>query len=433
MPPLDEVLGLIRAYPDLPPEAVFKEDILRRGLAFSPEARQRAAAGKRKSYFIFSFDLQDLPEEAEGAAASTPEEVRLAGGAFRFRPTVVSVRNHPRSPYRIETGAEDDIRLTLDGEPVCGVEFPPVPEYYRRSLSSGKPVIDICPTIEWGYLLYLAVYRLCQYSSPETECRFCDINHNFRRRQKSGQSYTGIKSVEEVLEALEIIASTDTVGRAYTVTGGSIYGTLHGETEAEFYGKYPLAIESRFPGRWTGKLVAQALPREELQRLKDGGLSIYHPNYEVWDARLFEMLCPGKSRYLGRDLWMKRILEAAEVFGPSRVIPNFVAGVEMSAPYGFSSVEEALRSTGEGLEFYMSRGICPRFTTWCPEPMSQLGRTQGGAPLAYHVGLLRLWRETHRRHRLMVPPGYGPPGAGHAMFSVSAFMDVLPESPENQG
>jgi hypothetical protein len=27
---------------------------------------------------------------------------------------------------------------------------------------------------------------------------------------------------------------------------------------------------------------------------------------------------------------------------------------------------------------------------------------------------------------LTSPPGYGPPGAGNAVFSVSSFMDTLP-------
>jgi hypothetical protein len=74
----------------------------------------------------------------------------------------------------------------------------------------------------------------------------------------------------------------------------------------------------------------------------------------------------------------------------------------------------------------MSRGITPRFTTWCPEPLSTLGKDQGPAPLAYHAGLLKLWRDTLLRHKLPAPPGYGDPGAGRAVFSVSAFLDALP-------
>ena len=91
-------------------------------------------------------------------------------------------------------------------------------------------------------------------------------------------------------------------------------------------------------------MVAQALPREDVQRYKDYGISIYHPNYEVWDERLFSIICPGKERYVGREEWHRRILDAAEVFGPRHVIPNFVAGVEMAKPFGFATVDEAIAS-----------------------------------------------------------------------------------------
>jgi hypothetical protein len=163
-----------------------------------------------------------------------------------------------------------------------------------------------------------------------------------------------------------------------------------------------------------------------VQRYKDYGISIYHPNYEVWDARLFSIVCPGKERYVGRLEWHRRILDAAEVFGPRHVIPNFVAGVEMAKPFGFGTEEEAIASTVEGLDFFMSRGITPRFTTWCPEPTTPLGRDNPeGAPLEYHVRLLAAYRDAIERHGLQPPPGYGKAGPGNAVFSVSSFMDVL--------
>jgi hypothetical protein len=173
-------------------------------------------------------------------------------------------------------------------------------------------------------------------------------------------------------------------------------------------------------------VVAQALPREDVQRFKDYGITIYHPNYEVWDARLFSLISPGKQRYVGREEWHRRIFDAAEVFGPRYVIPNFVAGVEMAKPFGFESVAEAIASTTEGLDYFMSRGITPRFTTWCPEPTTPLGRDNpDGAPLEYHVSLLDAYRAAIDRHGLEPPPGYGPAGPGHAVFSVSSFMDSL--------
>ncbi len=423
---LAEVERLVEAFPDLPPEAVFKEDILRGGLAFSEDALRIASGYKPKAYFIFSFDLIPIEEMRSREHFRAPEEVSLRGGPWNFRRTIVSVRLNPRSDYRVEVSSEGGLMLTLDGEEICGVEFQPVPEYYRRTLASGKPITDIAPTIEWGYLLYLTVYRVCQYFGKKEECQFCDINENYRQQKKAGRPYTAVKTVEEILEALQIIDETDSESRAYTVTGGSITSTLNGMREVEFYARYPEAIEKRFPGRWIGKVVVQALPKDDVRRFKEAGVQIYHPNYEVWDRRLFEIICAGKNRYIGRDEWIARILDAREVFGASRVIPNFVAGIEMSQPHGFASAEEAVESTREGLDFFMSRGVMPRFTTWCPEPISLLGKANpGGAPLEYHVRLLRAWRDTQEKHNLPAPPGYGEPGIGNAVFSVSSFMDVI--------
>jgi hypothetical protein len=428
VPALDVIEGLARRYPDVPVEAIFKEDLLRRGMAWSPEALEVAADCKRKAYFICSFDMIPISGMQQSEHARAPEEVRLAGGAYDFKPVVVSVRLNPASPYRVVSD-EGSLLLTLDGRPVAPVELQPNPAYYAHTLSSGKPVSDIAPTIEWGYLLYLAVFRLCQYFGAKEECQFCDINENYRQQKETGRSYTAVKSVSEVLEALEVIAAGDSDSKAYTVTGGSITSRLDGKSELEFYMSYPEAIEKRFPGRWISKVVVQALPKDEVRRLRNAGVQVYHPNYEVWDKKLFEVLCAGKARYVGREEWIRRILDAATIFEPAQVIPNFVAGVEMAPPAGFAGVDEAIASTGEGLDFFMSHGICPRFTTWCPEPLSVVGKDQVGAPLEYHVRLLRTYRDTHAKYRLPVPPGYGEPGLGKAVFSVSSFMDVLPPRP----
>jgi len=98
----------------------------------------------------------------------------------------------------------------------------------------------------------------------------------------------------------------------------------------------------------------------------------------------------------------------------------------MSKPYGFSDWQEAVDSTAEGISFFMSHGIVPRFTTWCPEPLSALGtQNSEGAPLEYHVGLLKIWRNLLDSFQLPAPPGYGDPGIGRAVFSVSSFMDIV--------
>ncbi len=413
---------LERHYLDLPFEAILKQDILRLGLNFDAQSLNNGAF-KSKDYFIFTFDHVPLQEQDESIRFRIPEEIRISGGHFKLLPTIVSVRVNPASPYRVRAG-DGTLRLFLHETDLGAVEFPPVPAWYRHRTAAGKAPGEIAPVIEWGYLIYLTVFRNCQYFGKEEECAFCDINHNYRQQKGAGRPYTGVKSLEEILEALAWIDAEDQVARVYTLTGGSVTHQLRGLNEQDFYYQYAEGIERRFPGRWMGKMVVQAWEKADLQRFADTGIKIYHPNFEVWDPDLFLKLCPGKERFIGRDHWVRRIIEAVDVFGPSHVIPNFVGGVELSEPHGFKTVRAAIASTGAGLDHFMSHGVVPRFTAWCPEPYTTLG-TQAGPPLQYFCELLRIWKQTFEKYKLPVPPGYGDPGPGRAVFSVSAFMDVI--------
>ena len=422
-------------HPSLPREAVIKADLLRLGMRFAPGALVRPAnAGETpnmarehqpKSYFIFSFNMAPMAQLDEEQKWRAPEEVALTGGPYELRRTIISVRLNPRSPYQVAP-RDGALWLHAGDEPIAQVGLHDLPPYYNEKLPDGRPVAEIAPTIEWGYLLYLTVFRVCQYFGAKEECQFCDINNNYRQQIQEGRPYTGVKSSQDILTALERIDASGSESLAYTITGGSVTSTLQGKDEVEFYAQYVEAIETRFPGRWISKVVTQAWPVASVKRLKAAGAQIYHPNYEVWDPQLFPKICPGKARYIGRDEWIRRIVDAADVFGPANVIPNFVAGVEMAQPWGYTEVEDAIRSTTEGLDYFMAQGISPRFTTWCPEAMTPLGDANpDGAPLEYHLRLLETYRDTLRAHHLTPPPGYGLPGPGNAVFSVSPFMDVL--------
>jgi len=412
-----------RRYKSIPMEAILKQDVLREGINFSIESLSLKGEYKPKDYFIFSFDHIPLSEMKKGEDKKAPEEIKISGGHFHLLPTVISTRNNPNSPYVVRA-IDEKPYLFIENTNLGILEFPPVPSWYKRQTKSGKLPSEIAPVIEWGYLIYLTVFRNCQYFGKEEECAYCDINHNYRQQKNAGRPYTGIKDVEDILEVLSFIHEEDTVAKVYTITGGSVLTSLKKKNEVDFYLDYPRAIEEKFPGKWMGKIVAQAFEKEDCQKFKDSGIQVYHPNYEVWDKNLFDKICPGKASWIGREKWIRRIVDSAEVFGPSYVIPNFVAGVELARPFGFDTVADAVSSTREGLEFFMSKKIMPRFTAWCPEPFTTLG-TQIGPPLEYFCELLMAWKETFEKYSLPVPPGYGEPGAGKAVFSVSAFMDVI--------
>jgi len=421
----DHLQEHIEVFPGLPPEAILKSDVLRLGIHFDHQVLSKVSAYKPKDYFIFSFDLVPLAEQSEDIIFRAPEEIRVSGGPYHLRPTVISVRLQPKSPYVVKWDDEREKScLFLLGSFVGELEFHGIPAFYGEALSSGHRISEIVPVLEWGYLLYITAFRLCQYWGEKEECRFCDINENYRQQHKAGRPYTGVKDPEVILEALGKVAKMDDVARAYTLTGGSVTTEIKGKGEVDFYAQYIEKIEEHFPGRWISKAVVQAFEKADCHRLKRAGLMIYHPNYEVWDERLFKLICPGKEATIGRSNWIRRVVDSVEVFGPSRVIPNFVGGVEMSRPHGFREVDAAIDSTREGLEFFMKRGVLPRFTTWCPEPLASLG-AQEAPPLEYFCKLLLAWRECFESSGLPMPEGYGPTGVGRAVFSVSAFMDVI--------
>ena len=269
------VEDLIGRYPHIPPEAVLKEDLLRSGMAFDHSALTDNLDGevKPKSYFIFSFDQEAAAQLGEAAIRRPPEELALTGGPLPPSPHDRVGSGQPRLALPRFRVTMARCELSLDGRLMADVLLPPMPEYYRHELTNGKTVMETAPTIQWGYLIYLTALRLCQYFGAKEECQFCDINHNWRQHKQEGRPYTGIKSVDDVLEALAIIDRYDTgaVSKAYTLTGGSVTSKVDGLAEADFYGRYAQAIEERFPNRWIGKVVAQALPqgrRPALQGLR---------------------------------------------------------------------------------------------------------------------------------------------------------------------
>jgi hypothetical protein len=419
-------------FSDLPFEAVVKQDILRQGLSFTAAALADTDF-KKKDYFIFTFDrapLSEIPEHTR-----VPEEIRLFTEIAdcpraALMPTVVSVRLNPQSPYLVDADVTGVRTLSLSGEKLCRVLYPPVPAYYSEKYSFEKPIGEVAPAIEWGYLIYLTVFRNCQYFGKDEECQFCDINHNWRQQKREGRPYTGVKDPAHLVEALERIAATDSVAQAFTLTGGSVTGKLQGKDEIDFYLQYPRAMSDALKKRFIAKMVIQAWELDDCKKAVDAGVKIYHPNYEVWDSELFKKICPGKERFIGRENWINRVVASADAFGAMHVIPNFVGGVEMADGVGFTDVDAAVASTSEGLDFFMSKGIVPRFTTWCPEPFTPLGES-APPPLEYYLKLLRNYRAIHTRYALPIPPGYGEAGVGKAVFSVSAFMDVLGDPMHN--
>jgi hypothetical protein len=171
-------------------------------------------------------------------------------------------------------------------------------------------------------------------------------------------------------------------------------------------------------------MITESQPIEAVKALRAAGVTSHNANLEVWDKRLFEIVAPGKQKYVGYDRWLRNLYAAVDVMGEGNVSPNMVSGIEMVQPWGFNTVKEALTSAREGFETLMSHGVIPHLDTWCIEPGSRL---EGHPPVPLDFLILAdvAWYETWRKYNLPPFTGYGPMGApGIAVYGNSASPDV---------
>ena len=104
-----------------------------------------------------------------------------------------------------------------------------------------------------------------------------------------------------------------------------------------------------------------AIPKDAMIELKALGVRGACFNLEVWDAKAFERICPGKSKFVGRDAWLRALEDAVDVFGRNQVMTAFVGGVELEGDEGMTP-EEALKSAQEAGEYLIPKGIQPVYS-----------------------------------------------------------------------
>jgi hypothetical protein len=147
-----------------------------------------------------------------------------------------------------------------------------------------------------------------------------------------------------------------------------------------------------------------AVDLEGSRRYRAAGADSACYNLETWDADTFAACCPGKSKHVGRDRWIRGLLDAVEVFGRGNVGSAFVAGLERVAPGPCMSDEQFLASVLEGATFLLDQGITPLYSPLWPVDGTAYGLRDGLPPTLY----VRLQRELHalRAARRFPVPGW---------------------------
>ncbi len=397
---------LLKHYGDVPREVVIKQDLLSFGQSFTEKALEAASKAEVKSYRLFSYDLVPMASMQRNEFRRIPEHFVIKGGTYGLRPVMVQSTISADSPYVIDV-VDGRLKLCLDGAPIADVGYNSPMKYYSKSFPDGTAYRDI---VAFGS--FVTIVRVCQLWGLKEECKFCDINENARQMKKAKSSTltAPVKKVEQIAEVVNEIGREVLESDGYpapihfVLTGGAITNKLNGSQEDEFYLSYVEAIKWGGPRR-SVTLQTIAKDKETLKHYRSRGVDSHHANMEVWDEKLFGWICPGKTKKVGWQEWIKRTVDSVDVFGEGNVRPNFVCGVEMAQPYGFKTVAEAVKSTTEGIKFLTSHGVMPRFNQWRREPGAYLQKkyTQPPVPPEFYIELMTNYYENWKNYRLPLP------------------------------
>ncbi|MDO8673730.1 MAG: hypothetical protein Q7O66_20150, partial [Dehalococcoidia bacterium] len=261
-----------------------------------------------------------------------------------------------------------------------------------------------------GYTL-----RHCAYFNTGEQCHFCSITPEQKHRQEIG--IEGAQTVADTIEQTKA-ATKQRVAEVRAQYGPYLDANIPcgqdncscirsnmtigalGTYEAEVAYHYSRirAMREAVPGLPI-HLTAGAIKEADAKALAELGVHALCENLEVWDEKLFQWICAGKAKHVGRDEWIDRIVSAVKYYPRGHVYSNFVAGVEMAQPHGFKTVDEALKSTLGGWEWLMQQGVSVYWQIWATAPGS-LFQDQVLPPTEFYLSLAEEWYKLIRQYDL---------------------------------
>jgi hypothetical protein len=384
---------LYTQFPDVHPNIVLKTDMLRQGVDVSHAAMESFQQRNDllwKGFHLFSYDFGKTRVYGD----KIPLIMHLEDGC------PVQVRTSQHSPYLIDF-VEGDYIVRRDKEVVAsGIWFEHKPRWYDMRTEAGVQMSAIAQGS--SRMIFVTMNKFCELWNKNHQCLFCNINTTLKDQKAGGEDVVARIEPDVLAEVIKIASTVDHHYCMLYITGGTILTRYRGQTELEFYVNRLNAIRDKLNVWIPACVQVAAYDDEGWKRLHETGIGSIQPNIEVWDKKLFQWICPGKDHNVGYDEWIKRTIRAVDFWGPGRVNPNFVLGIEMAKPHGFEKVSDAVRSTSSGWDFLMSHGVLPRFNLWTQEPGSAFA-DQPAPPLEYFMEAQKAYTELRWKHKLEPP------------------------------
>ncbi len=254
---------------------------------------------------------------------------------------VASVHHTPPSPFlrRLE-GKKGELTWSGEHSPPLKpipVQLPSKGRFGEAKTQDGVPILSFGSL--HGNFLALSPIGDCQYVGQASQCKFCSLPAEAKRRIE----------VDDILEAIRVGREDRKVEMVF-LNVGVLGGDDRGIRSLE---PYIRAIKKTFD-----ILVAvDALPPANnawIDRTYAMGVDSISYNLEVFSENRFQELCPGLAQDIGRTRFLDALAYAATVFPPGAVISHLIVGAE------------PLESTQEGIATLIDRKVVPVLPVYRP-------------------------------------------------------------------
>ncbi|MFP3040494.1 nitrogen fixation protein NifB [Treponema primitia] len=264
----------------------------------------------------------------------------------------------PRGRYRTQLRWDQNSLLVLkyeDGQynlydrdklSIEKVKFAERPDYYRLKTSDGVSMRTVAISRGNG-AMFVSYSNECALKEKDLDCLFCNINAT---KAIYGEAQ-GIKW-KTTQQVGETIAAGYKEGYDHmTVSGGFIAE----RREVEYYMDVAEAIQTHTGLQDFNGTACVGAPKDFsiFAKYKEAGFRTVATNIEIWDEKMFDVICPGKAQLCGgRQNWLNALEEELQIFGKHRVRSTMVAGIEPK------------ESLLEGVEYLIGRGVVVLPNQW---------------------------------------------------------------------
>lgn len=285
-----------------------KASLLVDGIRATPDALKEVGSKyKEQNHGLFGWDFEDHVE------MTLPDDFVLPDGS------VVQFRKNSRSPYQVSL-KENRRVLSRDEQELCDIKWIPRPDFYLKTTKNDINMVKV-GQIGGEDCLFFCYQNYCSFFSKHEECLFCNL-------VSTSSTYDSVlkkKDTEDIGEVARAAFSEGAV-KHVLLTGGC----FNHQKEIELVSSILKSIREhtgleRVPGTI---LPSPAKGEDDIKRYHDTGIQAIGFSMEIWDVKLYQAICPGKSSGTSHAEFVQSIKSAVKVFGEGNVYAVFVMGLE---------------------------------------------------------------------------------------------------------